>query len=408
MKLIAVFIIALLLTAMPAGCTEKKPENTYNISPAVSASEMYSPTEPAKTPTYSESTASPSAAGPDETYAITDGPIPGLSGNQWYDFDKVGAYPGASVVQCGDRIAFQMIKEGKGILEFDCYLSFADFDGSHCVQTNIKNSSNPNYKDGWVYIIYKDDCIYKVKVNGSKAKEVFKAKSNLDGTNDVFLSDLLLVEDKIYVFKNIEYENKLKSILVTMNLDGSGEKEIDEFEHPLKDIEFVSRSDYSPSLFYDSGKLYYINTDPDNNKFDLYRYEIAANNKTCLIKSLTGDYEFKIAVRGDLVYFSSGGLMHTYTISTGKNKVFSPAENLGGFFDFKFFDRWLLMTGDGLYCYDLQTGKLYLADDYGITVDIVPTKNNVYIEEMEDYPTFWPVIFKNGEVTIGNCFNVRR
>jgi len=407
MKHIVILLMVFLL-AISVGCSGV--QNINGNSPVVSVSKTPEPsaTETVQSAVPTENTSSPSAISSpsNETPVIENGPIPGLLGNQWYDFDKAGAYPGACVVQCGDRIAFNNIIKTEGIMEYDSYLCFADPDGSNCVQTKV-SSEYPNYKDGWVYFTYyadHADCIYKIKTDGSGLTKIFKAQSSIEGTTGIALNDLLLVGNQIYVFEYIVHDKKATSIFMRMNLDGSGIEELDEFDHIGIPDEYLHL--LPTSLYYDSGKLYYVNADKRNTKFDLYQYDISTNEKTCLAKDLASNFCCKIAVRGDKIYYAGEKGLSVFIISTGKNEVFAPTKNIA-FLDFGFFDRWLLMTSDdGLYCYDLESGKLYLDEDSaGITANIVATQKYVFLEEAEDYPYLFPVTFQNGEINIGGIFN---
>jgi len=395
-KRIRLLIVILLIASVLSGCVEKQVEISASVSPAGDPTASQTP-EPSLAgtalPSSAQSSVSPSnTETKTKTPVIIDAPLPDLQGTDWYDWDRVGTYPGASVVQCGDKIAFQMIHGGEE-LAYISYLSFANPDGSNYVQTEIANSSNLNYKDGWVYFIYKDNCIYKVKTDGSELTEIFKA-TNPEGTAQVWLSDLLLVDDKMYVFENIENGENEKSIFKRISLDGTNFEELDEFDS----------FGYSKSLFYDSGKLYYISANLDRDISVLYQYDIAANNLTCLTQDLPTDYS-KIAVRGDKVYHERDWAPYVYTISTCTDEPLISADFV--VYDFGIFDRWLLMTGDdGIYFYELQTGKLYYGCEFGNAVSIVPTQNYVYLEEIDDWPILWPLIIQNGSVTVGEVFNL--
>lgn len=362
-------------------------------------------TEQADTAAPTESAPTTDAETSIKIQVIKTESIPGLLGTQWYEWDKVGAYPGASAVQCGDRIAFQMLK-WLDEHSYDSYLSFADPDGSHCVTTKIKDSRSLNYKDGWVYIIYKDDCIYKVKTDGSGREKIFEAKSSIEGTTGVLLSELLLAHDKLYVFENIHYGKEEKSIFMRMNLDGSGAETIDEFVH----LDATDKSDwysYWPSVFYDSGAMYYTNTDLNKSTYDIYKYDIAANNKTCVVSGIISDYGCKIAARGEILYYRCNEGLKTHIISSGKDELFTWAVS-EGVFDFAFFDRWLLMSSDeGLYFYDHKSSELYLAENIGSCWYIMPTQNYVYYEP-DGYPFLYPIAFEDGTVTVGDEINTAK
>ena len=390
-----IFLITVLLAAILTGCAAIPSEMASYASPASTGTASKTPE-----PTMSEEFVTAATATPvmpsvteAETPVIIDAPIPDPLGDQWYDWDRVGAYPGASVVRCGDKIVFQMISGGEE-MNYTCYLSFANPDGSGCVQTEIADARNPNYMDGWVYFIYEGDCIYKVKTDGSSLTRVYKEPPP-ERTTEVLLSDLLLVDDKLYIFANIGDADNEKSIFKCMSLDGTDTEILDEF----------SSFGYSKSLFYDSGKLFYINADLDNSVFDLYRYDIAANRITCLAQGLPTWYS-KIAVRGDKVYHDREGMLYVYTISTEKDEPFVKSEDFF-IFDFGFFDRWLLITrDDGIYLYDLQGGELYYGGGPGLAVSIVPTQNDVYVEEIDDWPVLWPLIFQDGVVSMGETLNM--
>ena len=403
MKRVIVFMTFYIIIAIPAGCTVLQPMDTGDIITEAVSQAFESSTAQTQTQSPTETASSPSIT---NTPVITGGPIPGPLGNQWYDWDNVGAYPGASVAQCGNRIAFQTLKRVDEHT-YESYLSFANPDGSNCVRTKIKDPSNLNYKDGWVYFV-KNDSIYKVKTDGSGLKRIFKTKNSISGATEVFINELLLVENRLYFFENIESKNNVKCIFEYINLDGNGPEIIEQFEHS-KIGENADLFDYLPSLFYDSGMLYYTNTDLVDSKFDLYQYDISANKKDCIIKNLSAAYSCKIAVHGDKVYYNGKinakeGL-YAHNISTGKDEYFITTGN-DGIFDFAFFDRWLLMSSDeGLYCYDMQEGKLYLAGGLGSACNIVPTQKYVYFEEPDDYPFLWPVTFNDGKVMKGACIN---
>lgn len=323
MKQIIVCAFVFIALLASAGCSNE-PQSVVASTPASS------PAPPL--PTIGE-TANPSAPAlnilpapaaspkPSETPALNAGPLPDLTGNQWYDWDKVGAYPGASVVQCGDRIAFETVKY---IDEHECdyILTFADPDGSNSLLTEVESIRNPNYKDGWVYFISnKDNCIFKIKPDGTGLKKVYKAKSS-EATTELLLSDLLLVEDRLYFFECIEHRDKAKIGLLSISLNGKDEEIIDEFaDKKLNSENYWFGIKYA--LFYDSGKLYYMDADFGDFKyhverFDLYQYDIALKTKACIARSLPTIFD-KIAVRGDSVYHAYNGEIYMYSLAEGKD-----------------------------------------------------------------------------------------
>ena len=98
MKRIIVLVLITAVIMSFAACSGQVPE-TQTAAPIVSETAAVTPS-----PTAQPEPSQPAEGAP--VIAITDEPMPGLLGSGLYDWDKVGAYPGASVTQCGDRIAF--------------------------------------------------------------------------------------------------------------------------------------------------------------------------------------------------------------------------------------------------------------------------------------------------------------
>lgn len=111
-------------------------------------------TQAAGTPTATQAAPAPAkiAAPYPKALPTAAATLPCLLGEKWYDWESAGAYPGASITQCGDRIAFlkPVVDRENGCID---YLAFADPDGSNCVCAEVIFPRCLNYKDGWVYYI---------------------------------------------------------------------------------------------------------------------------------------------------------------------------------------------------------------------------------------------------------------
>ncbi len=409
MKRMIAFIFSFLVVVSLAGCAGQQ-GSTLPTAPAATIATPATATPVESTPSPIQTTSAPvETAAP----VIKDGPIPGLLGEKWYDWDKVGAYPGSEVAAWGGRIAFQTIaKNGSNL--FESHLSLANTDGSDSKYTDILINSGDflgllkpsrmNYRDGWVYLIRSDngkDHIYKVKEDGTSPIRLPTAEDTQYAEKEYFYDALLLINDKLYFTIEVEMGKVYHSVLARMNTDGSYEERLEE-----------SDSRYFSVLYYDAGKFYYECYDVNEDISELYQLDIATGASKPIGEIDTLDIKF--VVRGDQAIFTEPYdstndnicMVNVCSISSGKKETLIDA-NLD-IIDYALFDRWLLMIDGfkGLLGYDFTTGKLYLLSDSPFidNVQIAITADQAYLQSIIS-GSLYPIQFANGKVTIGPNIN---
>lgn len=391
MKRTIPFIMTILLILSLAGCVKVQPAEP-STTPSPTASPAASPSSIPTTPVPTEA----------KTPIITDGPIPELLGNQWYDWDRVGRYPGSSVVECGDKICLNMIgydTSGKTDTDY-YYLSFANADGSGYKKTKLLYTGSRNYKDEWVYMIYSrgdKDGIYKVKTNGNGLQKLYEARST-GAKKLVCIDDLLLIDDKLYFIEE-DASREMCSI-----------KCIDLYGGSLEILDETPSCYYGTSLYYHNGNLYYMAEGLNAQQYDIFQYNTDTGDITMTAENIDMDIS-RYVIAGDKLFHTiptgtNENALYVHSLSTGRDEQLIHAD-IGYIHDFSLFDRWLLIYCDkGLMGYDLPTGKLYLLNNVpwakdmeGCTLLIESTPKCVYLE-FDKWGYLYPIIFANGKVNV--------